>query len=78
MRNKTKKIIREDIRLTCGLSGVMKDDVDALRLYSTEFDEDRMQETIQEINETIDKIIDILARIEYMLYLEKMRSSNLG
>ena len=73
MHHKTKQGIRDKARLTYGLSLVLKDDVDTLRSCVNDFDIDRLYEAIRDTVETLDKLVDVMAQLEYILYLEKLK-----
>lgn len=73
MHHKTKHAIRDKARLTYGLSLVLKDDVDALRMCVNDFNVDRLYEAVRDVTETLDKLVDIIAQLEYSLYLEKLK-----
>ena len=73
MHAKVKKNIRDKTRLTYGLSIVLKDDVEQLRSCVDEFDVDRLYEAIRDTVGTLDKIVDIVAQLEYTLYLERLK-----
>lgn len=74
MRAKLKQDLIDKTRLTYGLTLVLKDDVDRIRSYTGEFDIDNMYEAVRDATDTVDKLLDILAHIEYFLYLEKLES----
>jgi hypothetical protein len=73
LHHKTKHAIRDKARLTYGLSLVLKDDVDTLRSCVNDFDIDRLYEAIRDTVETLDKLVDVMAQLEYILYLEKLK-----
>lgn len=73
MHAKTRKTIRDKARLTGGLVSVLNDDVYVLRECANVCDLDKLDEALFATNETIDKIADALAQIEYALYLDKIK-----
>lgn len=62
-------------RLTYGLIHVLRYNVDCLRIDVVEFDPDNIMRTIKEVNETLDKITDTVAQLEYLLYMYKLDES---
>ena len=73
MHHKTKHAIRDKARLTYGLSLVLKDDIDMLRSLVNDYDVDRLYESVRDVTETLDKLVDIISQLECALYLEKLK-----
>lgn len=73
MNRQTKSNIRSKTRLIYGLVHVLKEDIDNLRIDVNSLDINRMKETIQDTNETLEKITDIVADIEYIIYLNTLK-----
>lgn len=73
MHHKTKHSIRDKARLTYGLTLVLKDDIDMLRSFANDYDVDRLYESVRDVTETLDKLVDIIAQLECTLYLEKLK-----
>jgi hypothetical protein len=75
MNCKSKRDIRNKSRLACGLVNILKYDVDNLMSDANECNLDRLMDTMQEAKETLQNVIDVMAEIEYVLYLNKFRES---
>lgn len=74
MNHKTKNDIRSKARLIYGLTHVLKDDIDSLRTDAKTCELNRLIESLNNTNETIEKIIDIIAEIEYSIYLDNSQN----
>lgn len=74
MHAKTRKNIRDKARLTGGLVSVLNDDIFVLREHANTCDVDKLNEALFATNETIEKITDALAQIEYALYLDSRKT----
>lgn len=74
MRKRTKRKITERARLTYGLMHILKDCVDDLRMYANPCDLEKLDEVIDDTKETLQKLTDVVAELEYILYLENMKS----
>lgn len=69
MNRNVKKDIRNKARLICGLTNILQYDSENLLNDTNEFNTDRVIETVQDTKETVQNIVDIIAEIEYLLYL---------
>ncbi len=75
MNNKAKREVRNKARLTCGLVNILKYDVDNLMSDTNECELDNVIDTVQETKETLQNLVDVIAEIEYILYLNKFKES---
>ena len=75
MNSKTKRELRNKTRLTCGLVNILKYDIDNLVSEADEGDLEELVRTMQDAKETLQNIADIVAEIEYLLYLSKFGGS---
>ena len=73
MSAKLKQNLIDKARLTYGLSFVLKDDIDTMRTYANNFEIENLYESIRDVTDTLDKLIDTVAQLEYILYLEKLK-----
>lgn len=69
MNNQIKSSIRSKARLIYGLLNVLEYDVDNLRLDVHTCEIANLMRTIRDTNTTLENLIDIVAEIEYLLYL---------
>lgn len=76
MRLKTKNEIRSKVRLLYGLTYVLREHIDDLRVDARNPDIDQLYALVRETNETLERIIDILADIEYTIFLETNKGSH--
>lgn len=72
MKMQTKNDIRTKVRLLYGLAYVLREDIDELRIHSADSDIECLQMFVQETTETMEKLINILAEIEYIIFLEQV------
>lgn len=72
MTDKTKRDIRAKARLTYGLLNILKCDIDNLRVDVNDYNLDNLSESIRETNETLGKLIEVVAELELIIYLSKM------
>ena len=75
MNNKTKRTIKDKARLAYGLSHVLKDDIDILRVSTCKDDWKDLISVTQDTRETVQKLLDTLVDMEYYLYLSKFNES---
>lgn len=75
MNNKSKRDIRNKSRLTAGLVNILKYDVNNLIMDANECDLNSLFRTMEDVKETTQNIIDVLAEIEYILYLNQFKES---
>lgn len=75
MNNQIKSSIRSKARLIYGLLNVLKYDVDNLRMDVHTCEVANLMKTIQDTNMTLENLIDIIAEIEYLVYLHNSEES---
>lgn len=75
MNNKTKREIRSKARIACGLSDVLKYDTSNILSDANECHMDILIETVLNTKETLQNLVDVIAEIEYLLYLERFKES---
>jgi hypothetical protein len=68
--------IRKRARLTRGLLNLLKDDIDCICIDADTYDLFTINESINEAKDTIQKIIDSVMELEYMVYQAKEPSRN--
>ena len=71
MSDKIKMDIRKRARLTRGLLNLLKDDIDCICIDADTYDLFTINESINEAKDTIQKIIDSVMELEYMVYQAK-------
>ena len=69
MDNKTKNTVLSKTRLIYGLLNILEYDIDNLKNDVTYGEATDISRTVDEINDTLDNLIDVIAEIEYILYL---------
>jgi hypothetical protein len=75
MNNQIKNSIRAKARLIYGLLNVLEYDIDNLRSDVNTCEVASLMKTIQDTNMTLENLIDIVAEIEYLLYLHNAEES---
>lgn len=75
MKTKVKAKIKARARITRGLLCVLKDDVENLSMAVDDFDAFGVDMAVREINETLQKFIDNLTELEYIMYLHEHEGS---
>ena len=70
MDNKTKNTVLSKTRLVYGLLNILEYDIDNLKNDVSYGDTVDISRTVDEINDTLDNLIDVIAEIEYALYLK--------
>lgn len=75
MNSKSKRDIRNKARLTAGLVNILKYDVNNLVMDTNECDLNSLFRTMEDVKETTQNVIDVLAEIEYILYLNQFKES---
>lgn len=63
--------IRNKATLLYGLLTILKDEVDMLRSDANAHDIDNLNRSVKDTLETLEKMIDVIAELEYILYLDK-------
>lgn len=75
MNNKVRSSIRSNTRLFRGLLNVLEYDIDNLKTDLNNGEVTSLIRTIQDTNETLQNLIDVMAEIEYTLYLSGLEES---
>lgn len=70
-----KKELKERARLTRVLSNALTHDADYLYSDAESYDLVCMNESVREIKDTIQKVVDNMKEIEYLLYLVRNNES---
>ncbi len=73
--NETKREMKIRARLTRGLANALQSDVDYICADVDAFDVICMDESLGEARDTVQRIIDSLTELEYLLYLLKNKES---
>ena len=76
MDDKVKMDIRKRARLTRGLLNLLKDDIDCICIDADTYDLFTINESINEAKDTIQKMIDSVMELEYMVYQAKEGTRN--
>lgn len=75
MKTRVKAKIKSRARISRGLLCVLKDDVENLSMAVDNFDILAINQATREINDTLQKFIDNLTELEYILYLHEHKES---
>lgn len=67
-----KREIRLNARLAYGLLNVLKDDIDTLRININKNNDDKLEESMRDTKDTLQKIVDTVVDLEYALYLDTL------
>ena len=73
MKSRTKRKITENARLTYGLTYILKDCADNIRVRTCQHELDKLDAVIDGTKEILQKLTDAVTEIEYMLYLEHIK-----
>ena len=73
MQARTKRKIIEKARLSYGLTHILRDCVDDLRIHANSCELDKLDEAVDDTKETLQKLTDIVTELEYILYLYNSR-----
>ena len=76
MERDVKMDIRKRARLTRGLLNLLKDDIECICIDADTYDLFTIGESINEAKDTIQKLIDSVMELEYMVYTVKQESRN--
>lgn len=76
MDDKVKMDIRKRARLTRGLLNLLKDDIDCICIDADTYDLFTINESINEAKDTIQKMIDSVMELEYLVYQVKEGTRN--
>lgn len=69
MENKTRNDILGKARLIHGLLNILEYDIDSIKNDVLIGETSNLNRTIQDTNVTLDNLIDVIAEMEYVLYL---------
>lgn len=69
MHFRTKRAITEKARVSYGLMHILRDCVDDLRIHANACEIDRLDEAVEDTKETLQKLVDVVTELEYILYL---------
>lgn len=69
MENKTRNDILGKARLIYGLLNILEYDIDNIKNDVLISETSNLSRTIQDANTTLDNLIDVIAEMEYVLYL---------
>lgn len=75
MDNKTKQEIRSKARIAHGLADVLKYDTSNIVSDANECHMDILIDTVLDTKQTLQNLADLIAEIEYILYLEIYKES---
>jgi rRNA processing protein Krr1/Pno1 len=75
MKNAIKLEMKKKAHMIRGLSTLLKDDADYICVDAEDFDLIGLEESVREIKETIQQLVDNIMEIEYSLYLAKRTTS---
>ena len=70
-----KREMRQRVRLARGLANALGHDVDYIHSDVESFDLMCMDESIRETKRTLEKLVDNITELEYLLYLTRQSSS---
>lgn len=73
MRQESKIEIRRKARIIRGVTNLLVNDVSYICSDADDFDLVALRESIPEFKDTIEKLIDHVAELEYMVYLSTQR-----
>lgn len=74
MNNGVKLEMKKKSRLLRGLAVLLADDTDYICADADDFDIMALGVSIEETKDTVQRIVDHIAELEYMLYLTKQES----
>ncbi len=75
MNNKVRSSIRSNTRLFRDLLNVLEYGIDNLKTDLNNGDVASLIRTMQDTNETLQNLIDVMAEIEYTIYLNSLEES---
>ena len=70
-----KKQLRDKAQFTYGLLNVLKCDIDILRKDASDFDLVRLEESVRNTDETLQKLLLLVEELEYILKLDKIKDA---
>lgn len=77
MANQTKLEMRKKAQMIRGMVNLLKDDADYICIDADDFDLVGLNESVREIKDTIQSVIDHVMELEYSLYLATQESRKL-
>lgn len=75
MKRQVKMEMRKRAQTIRGLVNLLKDDADYIRVDADDFDLIGLNESIREMKDTIQQVIDNVMELEYSLYLARKDES---
>lgn len=75
MRNEVKLELKKKSQMIRGLVNLLKDDADYICVDAEDFDLIGLNESVREIKDTIQRVVDNVMELEYALYLAKRKES---
>lgn len=75
MNRTARREIRNKSRLITGLTNILQYDAENLSTDSNTFDSEQILITIQDMRDTLQNLMDVIAEIEYRLYLDRLKES---
>lgn len=73
MNTRNKREIRNKARLAFCLVDILEYDAYNLRSDANECDPDRLSRTLQDMRDTVQNLSDLVAEMEYVLYLNELK-----
>lgn len=73
MEYELKKQLRDKAQLSYGLLNALKCDIDILRKDVNDFRLSRLEESVRNTDETLQKLLLIVEELEYILKLDKIQ-----
>lgn len=75
MNNDIKRELRKKSQMIRGLANLLKADADYICADADDFDLIRLGVSIDEVKDTIQRLIDNVAELEYAIYLSKQNGA---
>lgn len=75
MKRQVKMEMRKRAQTIRGLVNLLKDDADYIRVDADDFDLIGLNESIREMKDTVQQVIDNIMELEYSVYLAKKDES---
>lgn len=72
MEFESRKQIKDKAQYTYGLLNVLKCDIDILRKNANDFNLDKLKDSIQDTDITLQKLLLVVEEIKYILDLDEM------
>ena len=71
MKNQLKMEMRKKAKTISGLVNVLQSDADYICIDANDFDLVGLGESVREVKDTVEKLVDSVAELEYALYLAR-------